>query len=74
MRIIGIELRIETNGIQGRQQTEIGIVPCDILVELNEEKCQNIKNIMMNLTLHTDIGDIGINNFPVNEYIFHKQI
>jgi hypothetical protein len=64
MRIIGIELRVKyVHPKFGLRQKEIAIIPCDVTVQIEGEQpyCQSL----MNATIHTDQGDIGIQDFQI---------
>jgi hypothetical protein len=67
MRIIGIELRLKYfHPRYGYQQKEIAIIPCDVELSLDQEVTYSGSGqCMMNATLHTDGGDIGVNDFSV---------
>lgn len=69
MRIIGVELRVRMGNRYGNQQTEIAIIPCDVSV-VAEPTGGNYLCPVMNGTLHTDMGDITIPEFQVQEYYF----
>lgn len=66
MRIIGIELRLQyISRRHGYQQSEIAVIPCDIIVEMKPDDIVYGGQDLMNGTLHTDRGDIAINQFSI---------
>jgi hypothetical protein len=68
MRIIGVELRVlYCDRRMGTQRVEVGIVPCDIQVEIPDVLGNSTS---MDGTLHTDRGDIAIPQFPTYSYFF----
>lgn len=69
MRIIGIELRIEYQHPRyGNQRREVALIPCDVELVINDlpEHSGYIPYPYINMTLHTECGDINIPNtqFP----------
>lgn len=68
MKIIGIELRLRyvDSGSygrtgQGQQNREIAIIPCDIELEVADTGRWN--PVTMNMTIHTDLGDVNVPDF-----------
>lgn len=77
MRIIGLELRVAHIGDTGFVKKEIGIVPCDI--ELEIDSMSSGANPQYEITIHTDLGDMtspsfqGIYPLPSHPHIKHRQ-
>jgi hypothetical protein len=68
MKIIGVEFRLQFHDPKvGPQQREIGIVPCEIEAFLKRSATGDYwyGNITVNLTIHTDRGDINVGGSSV---------
>ena len=77
MRIIGLELRVAHVGSTGYVKKEIGIVPCDIDLEIDSIHDGIVPQY--EITIHTDAGDMtspsfpGLFPFPSHRHIKHRQ-